>query len=99
MSIELHFNNQLHNVEPGRSLFEYAESFGIRVPTSCDKQGKCKECLVEITEGMEYLTGRVFQEKHLKDNFRLSCRCRIETDKGTIRCNTMKRGTMKIEKN
>lgn len=97
MSVELHFNNQQFKVSKGSSLFEYAESFGIRVPTSCQKQGKCKECLVEITEGMEYLSEPVQKESHLNGNFRLSCRTKIIADSGIIRCNTMRRGRMKIE--
>jgi uncharacterized 2Fe-2S/4Fe-4S cluster protein (DUF4445 family) len=98
MSVELYFNNQKFNVEKGSSLFDYAESFGIRVPTSCQKQGKCKECLVEILEGMEYLSEPVQKESHLNGNFRLSCRTNIIADSGTIRCNMMRRGRMKIEK-
>ena len=97
MSVELYFNNQKFNVNKGSSLFEYAESFGIRVPTSCQKQGKCKECLVEIMEGIEYLSEPVQKESHLNDNFRLSCRTKIIADSGIVRCNTMRRGRMKIE--
>ncbi len=97
MSVELHFNNHQSNVAPGSSLFEYAESLGIRVPTSCRKQGKCKECLVEIVAGMEYLSEAAPQEDHLQDNFRLSCRCRIIADSGVVRCHTMRRGDMRIE--
>ena len=97
MSIDLHFNNQQFNVEKGSSLFEYAESFGIHVPTSCEKQGKCKECLVEIIEGMECLSKPVHKEAHLQGNFRLSCRTKIIADSGIVRCNTMRRGRMKIE--
>jgi uncharacterized 2Fe-2S/4Fe-4S cluster protein (DUF4445 family) len=98
MSVELHFNHQHTDVAPGSSLFECAESMGVYVPTSCRKQGKCKECLVEITEGMECLSSKVAEEKHLKDNFRLSCRCRVVKDSGIIRCHTMRRGDMKIER-
>jgi len=97
MSVELHFNNHQANVAPGSSLFDYAESLGIRVPTSCLKQGKCKECLVEITAGMECLSETVPQEDHLRDNFRLSCRCRIVADSGVVRCHTLRRGDMRIE--
>ena len=97
MSVELYFNNHKFSVAKGSSLFEYAESFGIRVPTSCQKQGKCKECLVEITDGMEYLSEPVQKESHLNGNFRLSCRTKIIADSGIVRCNTMKRGKMKIE--
>lgn len=97
MSIELHFNNQPFKVKPGKSLFEYAESFDIRVPTSCIKNGKCKECMVEISEGMQHLSGRTEQEGHLKENFRLSCQTKILSESGLIRCHTMRRGEMVIE--
>lgn len=98
MSVELHFNNEHASVAPGSSLFEYAESLGIHVPTSCLKQGKCKECLVEIVAGRECLSAPVVQEDHLLDNFRLSCRTRIVTDSGIVRCHTLRRGDMRIEK-
>ena len=97
MSIELHFNNKQASIEAGSLLHEYAESLGIHVPTSCNRQGKCKECLVEVVEGMEYLSVPVSEEAHLKGNFRLSCRCRVISESGTLRCNTMHRGSMRIE--
>ena len=97
MSIELHFNNQQVTVESGSLLHEYAESLGIHVPTSCNRQGKCKECLVEVSEGMEILSQPVKEEEHLKGRFRLSCRCRLISESGILRCNTMHRGRMRIE--
>src|SRR5665213_405229 len=98
MSVELHFNGQQTSVTAGASLVDYAEILGIKVPTSCRKQGKCKECLVEITGGMECLSPKEPEESHLKENFRLSCRCRIIHDSGTVRCHTMRRGDMRIER-
>ena len=98
MSVELHFNNQRCDVAPGVSLFDYAESLGINVPTSCRKQGKCKECVVEVTEGMGCLSARVPAEKHLQGNFRLSCSSRIVKDAGVVRCHTMRRGEMRVER-
>jgi len=98
MNIQLHFNNKQTQITAGRSLFEYAESLGIRVPTSCIKQGKCKECMVEIVEGMENLSPRTEKENHLKENFRLSCQTKIISDSGIVRCHTMRRGEMKIER-
>jgi len=82
----------------GLVLFDAAEKLGIKVPTSCRKQGKCKECLVEVVEGMGGLSAPTPAEKHLKGNFRLSCCTRIESDTGIIRCHTMRRGEMKIER-
>jgi uncharacterized 2Fe-2S/4Fe-4S cluster protein (DUF4445 family) len=98
MSVELHFNQQQSDVSGGSSLFDYAESMGVRVPTSCRKQGKCKECVVEIMAGMECLSGRAAPEAHLKGNFRLSCCCRIVQDQGMVRCHTLQRGGMAIER-
>ena len=98
MSIELHFNHEYRRVTAGSSLFDYAESLGIKVPTSCRKQGKCKECLVEITGGMDCLSEPTPQEAHLHSPFRLSCRCRIVAKTGVVRCHTLRRGDMRIER-
>ena len=97
MSVELHINNRQGEATPGSSLFEYAESMGVRVPTSCRKQGKCKECLVEVTEGMPCLSAPVPEEAHLQDHFRLSCRAQVVSESGVVRCHTMHRGAMRIE--
>ncbi|MGH7975556.1 MAG: 2Fe-2S iron-sulfur cluster-binding protein, partial [Limisphaerales bacterium] len=88
MSVELHFNGRQTIVSPGLSLFDYAETLGIKVPTSCQKNGKCKECLVEIAEGMDLLSAKTSEENHLKENFRLSCRCKIISSSGLVRCHT-----------
>jgi uncharacterized 2Fe-2S/4Fe-4S cluster protein (DUF4445 family) len=82
--------------QEGASLFECAEAAGVRVPTSCVKQGKCRECLVEVEEGAALLTPPAPQEAHLSGRFRLSCRARI-TAPGVIRCHTLRRGALRIE--
>jgi uncharacterized 2Fe-2S/4Fe-4S cluster protein (DUF4445 family) len=98
MSLELHINGKIASASPGQTLFDCAEALGVRVPTSCNKNGKCRECLMEISEGMELLTSRTPEENHLKDAFRLSCRCHVAADAGVVRCHTMRRGEMKIER-
>ncbi len=98
MSVKLHFNSQSLDATQGHSLFTHAEQLGIPVPTSCNKNGKCKECVVEVTEGMDCLSKPGPEEKHLKGAFRLSCCARITQEEGTVRCHTMRRGTMRIEK-
>jgi uncharacterized 2Fe-2S/4Fe-4S cluster protein (DUF4445 family) len=80
------------------SIFDCAERVGVRVPTSCQKNGKCKECIVEISQGSDLLSARTEQEKHLKGNFRLSCQTRVIATDGEIRCHTMRRGQMRIER-
>ena len=84
----------------GVSLFTAAGQAGVRVPTSCVTQGKCKECVVEITRGMELLTAPTACETHLdaRTQFRLSCQCRIAADTGEVECHTMRRGRMRIER-
>ena len=80
----------------GSSLFECAEAVQVSVPTSCFKQGKCRECLVEIEEGAELLTELTPQESHLGGRFRLACRTRLAAP-GEVRCHTLRRGSLRIE--
>jgi len=96
--VELHCNDRSTVVAPGESLFDYAERLGVFVPTSCIKQGKCKECLVEVVEGMEHLSARTPAERHLQDAFRLSCQTRLLDATGVVRYHTMRRGDMRIER-
>ena len=98
MALELHINSQRTTAAPGTTLFGAAESLGIRVPTSCNQNGKCRECLVEVSEGMGLLSPRAPEESHLKEHFRLSCRCKITASSGLVRCHTMRRGEMRIER-
>ena len=98
MPVDLTINAASTPAFPGPSLFDYAELLHIPVPTSCQKQGKCKECIVEVVEGMELLSPSTEHERHLKGNFRLSCRSTIAADSGHIRCHTMRRGHMRIER-
>jgi uncharacterized 2Fe-2S/4Fe-4S cluster protein (DUF4445 family) len=81
-----------------QSLFDWAQRVGVRVPTSCQKNGKCKECIVEIIEGMNLLSSPTQAERHLKGNFRLSCQTRLVADDGLVKCHTMRRGQMRIER-
>lgn len=80
----------------GESLFDIAERLGVRIPTSCHGNGKCRECLVEITRGMDRLTDRTAAEAHLADSFRLACQARIASDSGQVDCHTLRRGAIRI---
>lgn len=98
MAVTLTINGQSIQVTDARSLFDYAEAMGIDVPTSCRKQGKCKECMVEVIEGMSALSALAEPESHLKGNFRLSCQAHVTAANGHVRCHTMRRGHMRIER-
>jgi uncharacterized 2Fe-2S/4Fe-4S cluster protein (DUF4445 family) len=98
MAVTLTINGKTIEADRDRSLFDQAEFLGIDVPTSCRKQGKCRECMVEVVEGMELLSANTDPEKHLKGNFRLSCQTYVTGENGVIRCHTMRRGHMRIER-
>jgi uncharacterized 2Fe-2S/4Fe-4S cluster protein (DUF4445 family) len=96
--VELHVNNRSTVVAPGTSVFDAAGALGVFVPTSCITQGKCKECMVEVAEGMAHLSPRTAAESHLTGNLRLSCQARVLPGAGVVRCHTMRRGEMRIER-
>ena len=98
MAVTLTINGRSTPATPGESLFDHAERLDVRVPTSCRKQGKCKECVVEVSEGIQALSEPTAYERHLKGNFRLSCQCQVVADAGEVRCHTMRRGHMRIER-
>jgi uncharacterized 2Fe-2S/4Fe-4S cluster protein (DUF4445 family) len=98
MAVNLTINGQTVEAQDGVSLFDQAEAMGIEVPTSCRKQGKCKECLVEVVEGAALLSPVTDAERHLKGRFRLSCQTFVKPANGHVRCHTMRRGQMRIER-
>ena len=98
MAVTLIINGQSTEADAALSLFDQAEALGVDVPTSCRKQGKCKECMVEIVEGMDALSPMTEAERHLKGNFRLSCQAFVTGSSGQVRCHTMRRGHMVIER-
>jgi uncharacterized 2Fe-2S/4Fe-4S cluster protein (DUF4445 family) len=97
MAVTLTINGQSIQASGDRSLFDYAELLDIDVPTSCRKQGKCKECMVEVVEGMNALSAIAEPERHLTGRFRLSCQTCVTAEEGHVRCHTMRRGQMRIE--
>ena len=56
-----------------KTLFDLADERGIEVPASCDRSGKCHECIVEVHDGMEALSPGTEAESFLQGNFRLAC--------------------------
>lgn len=95
--MKLLINSHELDTTAGTSLFEAAERVGVLVPTSCQKQGRCRECLVEVVAGMEHLSARSPEEGHLGAEFRLACRARTLDGDGEIRCHTLRRAAMRIE--
>ena len=96
--VNLTINGHTTGAPSGATLFDCAERIGVRVPTSCLKNGKCKECVVEVAEGMECLSPPTPYENHLSGSFRLACQASVSGGEGHLRCHTMRRGHMRIER-
>src|SRR5687767_13772637 len=98
MAATLTINRQHTDGVAGVSSFVRAESVGVRVPTSCVKNGKCKGCLIEVTSGEALLSARTVHERKLKGGLRLSCQTTVIESHGQVACQTMRRGQMRIER-
>ncbi len=77
MSPLIHGKRRL-DLETGRSLFDYADSLRVRVPTSCGRNGECHECIVEIKQGWDALTSQTESESFLRGSYRLACQARVQ---------------------
>jgi uncharacterized 2Fe-2S/4Fe-4S cluster protein (DUF4445 family) len=96
--VSVSINGHCLDVVPGTSIFDAATRVGVRIPTSCVSQGKCKECIVEVGSGMDLLAARSEHERHLSGPFRLSCQSTVTATEGAVECHTMRRGQMRIER-
>ncbi len=61
----------------GKSVFDYADTLKVRVPTSCGRTGQCHECIVEIKRGMPALNSPTQAESFLRQPYRLACQALI----------------------
>ena len=66
-------DGKVHQLTPGKTIFDYADDLDVLVPTSCFRTGQCHECIVEIKRGMEHLQTPNEAEAFLRDNYRLAC--------------------------
>ena len=69
----VYLNSQKLDSEKGESLFDFADSLSVRVPTSCGRTGECHECIVEIRKGAEAITPQTTSENFLRGDYRLAC--------------------------
>ena len=75
----------------GKSLFDFADTLSIRVPTSCRRNGECHECIVNVTQGEENLIPKDGSEEFLTDSYRLACQAKINNDLSDIKFNVLRR--------
>lgn len=78
-------------LEPGKSLFDYADDLAVRVPTSCGRTGECHECIVEVRSGMDALDPLTDSEKFLRENYRLACQATVVDIEADIEFNILRR--------
>lgn len=92
-------NNIKLSLKKGDCLFQNDIRKGIFIPSSCNKSGLCKECIIRIESGHEHLNQLTLEEKHLKYPYRLACKTVIISEKGTIIFSTLKNRSIEIEDN
>ena len=85
-------HNQTHlPLQPGKSLFDYADDLAVRVPTSCNRTGECHECIVEVRQGLDALSPLTDAENFLRDNYRLACQATVVDIEADIEFNILRR--------
>jgi uncharacterized 2Fe-2S/4Fe-4S cluster protein (DUF4445 family) len=94
--IDLTVEGRKTAVEPGISLFESAERLNLPVTNSCQKQGICRECIVEVISGGDLLTKPTEHERHLRGGFRLACQAVIAAPSGKIAFRRLRRSDVRV---
>ena len=64
---QLIHENERRPLQVGRSLFDAADELALRVPSSCRRTGRCRECVVQVHEGEEALGSRTGAEAFLPE--------------------------------
>ena len=62
----------------GMTLFDCADELAVEVPTSCLRNGRCHECVVEVNAGDDALSARTEAEGFLRPPHRLACQAVVE---------------------
>ena len=75
----------------GKSLFDFADTLNIRVPTSCRRNGECHECIVQVSNGQDNLALKDQSEEFLTNDYRLACQAKINIDTADIKFNVLRR--------
>jgi uncharacterized 2Fe-2S/4Fe-4S cluster protein (DUF4445 family) len=84
-------DNYEHESILGKTIFDYADMFKVRVPTACGRTGECHECIIEIKDGFDALNSPTLSEFFLQDNYRLACQATLTDIKTRIEFATLRR--------
>jgi uncharacterized 2Fe-2S/4Fe-4S cluster protein (DUF4445 family) len=74
-----------------KTIFDYADSLKLRVPTSCGRTGECHECIIEIKRGSSALSNPTESETFLKTNYRLACQTSVTDLTEEVEFSTLRR--------
>lgn len=85
------------NIDYDKTLFDLAKEMGTPLPSSCINKGSCKECIIEIKKGNQFLTPITTHEEYLNDPFRLACQCKVKVLDKDIEALTLARPLLQIE--
>lgn len=88
---ELIHENERRPIRAGRTLFEAADELAVRVPSSCRRSGRCRECVVQVHEGAESLAPPTAAEAFLPHGFRLACQAVVARDERNVRFAVLRR--------
>jgi uncharacterized 2Fe-2S/4Fe-4S cluster protein (DUF4445 family) len=75
----------------GRTIFDYADDLAVAMPASCQRSGRCHECVVEVVDGASALTGPTDAESFLRPPYRLACQAGIADAAATIEFRPLRR--------
>ena len=73
------------------SLFDFADTLSVRVPTSCSRTGECHECIVEIRKGSDALSLATEAEQFLRGDYRLACQAFVADPSADIEFAVLRR--------
>jgi uncharacterized 2Fe-2S/4Fe-4S cluster protein (DUF4445 family) len=73
------------------SLFDFADTLSVRVPTSCSRTGECHECIVEVRKGADGLSPPTDAEKFLRGDYRLACQAFVADPSADIEFSVLRR--------
>lgn len=88
----LHHGDEVLELVADQSIFDYADSLDVRVPTSCGRTGECHECIVEVKRGQDALNDPSESERFLlNDSYRLACQAVVKDPAADIEFAVLRR--------
>ena len=87
----LKFQGKYLPLELEKTIFDYADTLEVRVPTSFGRSGECHECIVEIKAGADGLNKKTNAEKFLQNPYRLACQAKLSSTEHSVEFEVLRR--------